>query len=816
MRTRRGKFVISAMILFIATFLIAFTVKAQESSVQIDNAGNNSIKTLREERTKPVRVALLENPPVIDGRIDESEWAQSAVLKDFYQTHPGDNTEPSWATKVMLGYDANNFYIAIHAADERGKVRATVAKRDDVLNDDYVRVFLDTFDDKRRAYVLIFNPLGVQQDGVITEGSEPDYSIDVLMESKGVVTEDGYTIEVAIPFRSLRYEAGKGKSWGIQVQRRIKHQDEEDSWMPLVRGNASFLAQTGHITGLDQIAAERAFEIIPSITVSETGKRVRTLPRANASNDLGRFVNQPVDLDPGLTLKLGITPNATLDLALNPDFAQVEADQHVVTANQRFPIFFEEKRPFFLEGIDIFQTPIKAVHTRTIIDPDVAIKLSGKRARNSFGLLLASDNAPGNFSEEERTDPAVRPSIERVIDKNAYVGVLRLKRDVGKESNIGLIATSYNFVEKHNQITGFDGRFGFNPQTILTFQMLGTTSRRFFYEPELDQDVYRNGNGFGYYTQLQHSSRHLNLTLTGRGYTPDYRADVGFTSRTDTNPWDLLLSYNSEPNPQSKLISWSLTSASHAQFDWKGRMQYSYQSWRTQWNFKRQTYLKTDVYTDYQRLFEEEYGPKRTAQRQGAFIGASERSTVWKGFTIEAGTAPSKKYSASILIDYSWNPFDYDLGAGPRFPRVSPAALLNPNAPFDPGPGDTNDIHATFDWQPTDAMRFTFDYTKSRLKRKDTKRVAFDQNLPSLGVAYQFTRFTFARARIDYDSILSNVRGQFLLGWAPNPGTAFYIGYNDDLNRNGYNPFSNRYEPGIHRNNRTFFIKMSYLFRRSF
>jgi hypothetical protein len=202
--------------------------------------------------------------------------------------------------------------------------------------------------------------------------------------------------------------------------------------------------------------------------------------------DDGRFVNAGVKPDAGLTAKLTLTSGVTLDAAINPDFAEVEADQLVVTANQRYPIFFEEKRPFFLEGIEIFKTPIKAVHTRTIIDPDVAVKLTGKRGRNSFGLMCASDNAPGNFSEDEKADPLTRPDIERFIGRNASIGVLRLKHDIGKESSVGLIATSYNFVEKHNQLFGFDGRLTPNPKTVFQFQALGTTSRRYFYDPEQD------------------------------------------------------------------------------------------------------------------------------------------------------------------------------------------------------------------------------------------------------------------------------------------------------------------------------------------
>jgi hypothetical protein len=158
--------------------------------------------------------------------------------------------------------------------------------------------------------------------------------------------------------------------------------------------------------------------------------------------------------------------------------------------------------------------------------------------------------------------------------------------------------------------------------------------------------------------------------------------------------------------------------------------------------------------------------------------------------------------------------FDYDFGAGPKFPRVSPAALLDPNAPLDPGPGNTTDITVPFAWRPTESFRASVDYTKSRLVRIDTGRLAYDQNLWSLRANYYFTRFTFARARVDYDTLATRVRGQFLLGWTPNPGTALYAGYNDDLNYNGYNPFTNQLERGLRRNGRNFFVKLSYLIRR--
>src|SRR2546422_4846642 len=444
------------------------------------------------EKAKPIRIPRFDKTPVIDGKLDDEVWKQAAVLKDFYQTQPGDNITPSKPTEAMMGYDSKTLYLAFHCYDEPDKVRATVAKRDEVFGDDNVRLFLDTFNDQRRAYVLGWNALGIQQDGIMTEGSGTDFSVDIVMESKGMLTSDGWTVEVAIPFKSLRYEAGKGKLWGFHVIRNFfRFNDEMDSWLPIDRDISSNLAQEGHLTGLEGISTEHTLEIIPSLTLSETGKRVNALSVAQlAANptllDPGRMLNQPIKAEIGVTAKYSLTPTVILDLAVNPDFAQVEADQTVVTANQRFPIFFEEKRPFFLEGIDIFQTPLQAVHTRAIVDPDIAVKLTGKRGRNTFGVLLASDNAPGNFSRDERNNSSTLPAIQRVLDKNAYIGILRLKRDIGTGSNIGILLTSYNFIEKHNQLGGIDGRFKISKLKTFSFQVLGSTSRRCFPEPALD------------------------------------------------------------------------------------------------------------------------------------------------------------------------------------------------------------------------------------------------------------------------------------------------------------------------------------------
>ena len=610
--------------------------------------------------------------------------------------------------------------------------------------------------------------------------------------------------------------------------------------MPISRSDVSTLGQAGQITGFENLSTERTLELIPSLTVSETGRRVKSIPpgvlRATpALVDQGRFVNGPAELDPGLTVKFGITPTVTLDFAANPDFAQVEADQLVVTTNQRFPIFFAEKRPFFLEGIEIFQTPLTVLHTRAVVDPDYAAKLTGKVGRNSFGLLAASDNGPGNFTGDER----LSPRNFHYLDRNARAAVLRFKRDVGEGSNVGVIATAYDFragggpptafdlstndpcraeksLERSNRLAGADGHFRLDKITTVDFQLAATTSRRCFFDAAAGRDVFRRGAGLAYSFTYDVTGRNFGWTAGAEGRTRDYRADLGFTQRTDNNYNLFGFRYSTDPKPKGWLVNWQVTSFSHVEYDFRGRLQLWDADATAYWFLRRNTYFWLAYRRGGEKIYEEEFGPSRAEGRAGAFGGAAERSAVRNHFIAFFATQPSKKYGGQVKAAYRMGTFDFDFGGGPGFPRVSPAALAFPDAPLDPGPGSLLDLSGNAFYQPTDALRVTLNFVRQRLVRDDTRLAAFDDRIYSLRAAYQFTRFAAARARVDYTSLQSRARAQFLFAWTPNPGTAFYAGYNDDVNRNGFSPVSGLFEPGFRRNGRTFFVKMSYLFRKSF
>ena len=857
---------INNLLLTILLILSAVTASAQTASTP------TAAIVVPTEKSQPIILPKFDKPPTIDGKLDEEVWQKAVVLKDFYQIQPGDNTPPSKPTEVLIGFDPKFLYIAFKATDEPDKVRATVAKRDNIFQDDYVGFMLDTFNDKRKAFEVFFNPLGIQGDGIITEGRGEDFSVDLLMESKGIIHETGFNVEIAIPFKSLRFEAGKGKLWGAHFFRRIKRLENElDSWMPFSRSIDSNLSQAGHLTGLEGISVERTIEFIPSVTVAQNSRFVPSFGGIPRANDPGRIVNEPVGLDLGLTAKFIPSSAVTVDLAINPDFAQVEADQLVVTANQRFPIFFSEKRPFFLEGIDIFQSPITAVHTRAIVDPDVAVKTTGKLGRNTFGLMVASDNGPGNLNGDDRgnlnacldrraLDPRVVCNNERFIDKNAYIGVLRLKRDVGKENTLGLLATSYNFIDKHNQVLGIDGRFRLDKQTTVSFQTLGTTSRNFFFDPNDGITRYRTGNGFGYSTSYNVSGRNWGWEVYGEGFTQDYRADVGFVQRTNSNFNYGFIRYNSDPNPKKKIISYHVHSLTHVDYDWQGRM-YTWESENlVELQLPRNSWVGMWWEPGYERLFDHEFGATREAKRCDplgldlnvavknarpgcTFFGESnERASDKQHLSFYAGSSYSKKIQFNAQVTNRWGHFDLDFGNGSKYPRVSPAALQfadakaravangdcnNPiederpaictaGAPLDPGRGNLLQFNGSITYQPTNELRTSFSINSQRLKRYDTDRVAYRINILTLRGTYQFTKATFARLILDYNTLNSRLRSQALLGWTPSPGTAFYAGYNDDLNYDSPHPFTTNLVPGFRRNSRTFFIKASYLIRKGF
>jgi hypothetical protein len=374
----------------------------------------------------------------IDGRLDEPAWSQATRLTGFWQYQPVDGRPAEEETEVLVWYAPDAIHFGIIAHDRNpGAIHATVADRDNIDNDDHIVIDLDTFHDRRRAFFFGVNPLGAQSDGVRSEGAGQvsslvpggiDQNPDFTWESKGRITDRGYEIEIRIPFKSLRYPGNGPQDWGFNVTRVVKRTGYTDTWTDVRRANASFLGQEGALGGLHDLRRGITVDAQPFVTATADGAR-----------DLasGEFVREDVDPDAGLNLRLGFTSYA-LDATLNPDFSQVESDEGQVTVNERFALFFPEKRPFFLEGIELFGSPQTLVYTRRIVNPKAGAKLTGKFGQLGVAHLTA---------------------VDETGDGDAWFNITRLRRDFGRNSIAGATFTNRDQGDRHNRVLAADFRY---------------------------------------------------------------------------------------------------------------------------------------------------------------------------------------------------------------------------------------------------------------------------------------------------------------------------------------------------------------------
>jgi len=384
-------------------------------------------------------IPRIEAPDVrVDGVLDEPVWRQATRLTGFWQYQPVDSRPAEEATEVLVWYAPDAIWFGIVAHDKvPSAIRATVADRDNIANDDNILLDIDTFHDRRRAFQFGVNPLGVQSDGVRSEGAgqvsslipgSTDLNPDFIWESKGRITDQGYTVEIRIPFKSLRYPSGEPQSWGFNVTRVVQRTGYTDTWTDVRRANASFIGQEGAIGGIHDLKRGVLVEAQLFVTATANGTRDQVT---------GRFDRESVNPDAGVNLRLGFTSYA-LDATVNPDFSQVESDAGQVTVNERFALFFPEKRPFFLEGIELFGSHNTLVYTRRIVDPKGGVKFTGKFGQLGIAHLTAVDQTDGN---------------------DAWFNITRLRRDFGRNSIAGVTFTNRDQGSLHNRVLAGDFRY---------------------------------------------------------------------------------------------------------------------------------------------------------------------------------------------------------------------------------------------------------------------------------------------------------------------------------------------------------------------
>jgi hypothetical protein len=733
--------------------------------------------------TAVVNIPRVEAEISIDGQLDEPAWAQAIRLTGFHQYQPVDGRPAELQTEVLVWYSANAIHFGVIAADDPSSVRVTVSDRDRLGTNDRVTIYLDTFDDQRRAFFFGVNPYGNQEDGVRTEGTgnagsafggNIDLNPDYIFQSKGQLTDDGYRVEIRIPFKSLRFPNAEIQTWGLNVTRFTQRTGYEDTWTDVRRANSSFLAQSGTITGLHDLDRGIVFEAQPFLTVTSNG-----FPDAD-----GLFQRENPNPDVGVNLRMGMTA-VSLDATVNPDFSQVESDVGQVTVNERFSLFFPEKRPFFLEGIELFATPNQLVYTRRILNPHLGGKVSGKLGATNVAYLTAVDDRPNG---------------------NAWFNIARVRRDVGAGSTVGATVTTFDQGNEFNRVVAADARILFGKLYFVEAQAGGSwtgdgSEKVTAAITELTFD--RTGRTWGF-----------NYKITGIG--TGFQARAGFVNRTNIVDGHLF----------NRLSFYGKRGALLENFTtfFGPRRIWSYRGFGVESPIEG----GEDINLNFQ--FRGDWGI--TSQFTRNFV--TFNPLAYSDYSVDRG-GTSAPYAPPPKLD---NLFNASLGfTTPTFKAFNAAVTMQYGevAIFAEGsPG--RELRGSFglELRPTQSIRLDASLATSRIWRQRDGSEFARTIIPRLRLVYQPTQALFFRVIGEYrsqrqDALYSAVAGDplniagiptqpsefngfqvdFLASYEPTPGTVAFFGYGaamQGLTTFGFSDLS--------RSSDGFFLKLAYLFRR--
>ena len=462
---------------------------------------------------------------IVDGVLSAGEWSDAVRLELHLETDPAENGPAPVETTAFLIEDGENLYVAFEANDPNPEViRAYLRDRDSAWSDDHVGIVLDTYNDERRAFEFYANPLGVQMDKTRDDtAGGPSWNIDdswdAIWESAGHINDTGYVVEMRIPLSQLRFPDVDGKkTWGYDLVRMYpRDRTHTISNHSQDRNRSCYLCQVGKLEGLEGSRPGRDLEIVPTITASKN----------DSTEDPGLDPIQSGDpeVEGGLTVRWGVTPDLTANIAINPDFSQVESDVAQLDVNNRFALSYPEKRPFFLEGADYFTTPINAVFTRTVGSPDFGGKLTGKKGENTFGVFAAQD------AETNLLFPELYGSDTETLEQSNTAFVGRYSRGFADTSSVGALVTTRDGDNYHNYVGGFDARWKINDQHRLEFQHLQSETAY----PEATAIEYeqplRTFSGHASYIEYEYDSRDWFGSVEYEDLSSGFRADSGFVGR---------------------------------------------------------------------------------------------------------------------------------------------------------------------------------------------------------------------------------------------------------------------------------------------
>jgi Domain of unknown function (DUF5916)/Carbohydrate family 9 binding domain-like len=749
-----------------------------------------------------VDVPRIDTVATIDGVLDEPVWRRAARLTGFSQYQPVDGRPADEPTEVLVWYSPDAIYFGIRAREIHGNVvRATHANRDNIDSEDQIQILLDTDNARQIAFLFGVNPYGVQQDGTRSaqfaggaggpsatgggfrninplEGSV-DLNPDYFFESKGRLVEGGYEVEVRIPFKSLRYQDAKVQSWGLHILRRVQHSGFQDTWAPAIRANANFLAQSGTLDGLHDLKRGLVLEATPTVTA-----------HADRSPTIGNG-NYQRKADLGGDLRWGIRQNLTLNGTIKPDFSQVEADVGQVLLNERFALFYPEKRPFFLDGLELFDSPNQLIYTRQIVAPLGGVKLTGKLGGTNIGSMVVGDDRQYSWAGNH----------------SPLFGVSRIRYDYGSGNTLGAVLTTREDGANYSRVAAGDFRFYHSKLYFAQFQAAESWTdsvRNSLKGSLLQADWDRTGRAWGFHYTL-------------RSLDPGFKAAAGFVNRTaiiEARAFNRLSFYGAP----GALVQ------TYGSFFGQDRI----------WNNVGMGHGLAES--------TESITPSATIRGGWQLSGAITHSyfafdpSLYSGLTVQQSMGSVVDTAAFVVPVPEKNEWGGSLSMTTPTYRVfsGTASITEGQVPIfrEAAPGKSSRIDAALDIRPTTAIRSSLQFSRLTIARKADGSRFSSETIPRIKAEYQVSPPIFlrlvgqytARSRavlrdrnddpilvngvLDAGEVTNEFSADWLFSYRPVPGTLVYLGYGSTLDEPREFRFQN-----LRRTRDGFFGKISYLFR---
>ena len=708
-----------------------------------------------------IPVSRVTAAPKIDGILDDEAWkiAPLTMTADqwvSYQPVRGDKMPEDYRTEVRIGYDDRNVYFAFHCFDnEPAKIRTNVSRRDSAFSDDWIAMSLDSAGTGQSAYHLFSNPSGSQMDAINTSASGEQFDADVVWYSVAKTTSDGYVVEIQVPLQTLRFKGGDQVRMGLVFFRKVSRIGVSYSWPEMLPGQWVF-DRPSHVV-FSNLKPRRLVEVLPSVTYGVRQEREST---ASSWGDTDN------DAHVGASGKFGITSGVTLDATVNPDFSQVESDSFQIQVNQRFPIFFSEKRPFFMEGMGLFniarsENMRTAVHTRRIVDPIVGSKLTGTAGKTTFGVLNAVDDHPGDVGDRG----------DEFADRNKVFTIARATYALRRSDYIGAIFTQTNHAGRNNFVAGAD--LSVKPSSPQSISATFLTTRT--------SDGARDTSGNAAQFSFNHETRRFQSGFQIEHFDRDFQMDTAFYNRTGFTAGSTYHEVNFYPGGGKNF--------------WLQRVH----------PFVFAKYGHDEI-QDGNEYFVNT-GLRLNFTRQGNFeIATSRGQEAWRGREFKNG---SDVFSFVGIQAVRWLGV---FGGG----GIGPGIYYDDVDPFQ---GRSLFSFFGFTLQPNQHITQSVEGNVSWLERESTGERIYDVTVLNSKTTYQFDKHFLVRFLAQYDSSSHRVLTDLLASYEFVPGTVFHAGYGSLYERGPSDAFANdsnrpiRLEEKYRATNRGLFFKASYLRR---